>query len=303
MAPGRYALALALMLCVTMSASVVAQSPVPAPVVAQVPAPAQVVMQSPAPAQTEYIIGAQDVLAIAVYGATDLSGKFTVEADGSFTFPLIGRVKAAGLSLRQFEAELRKQLADGYFKNPQVSVAVDTYGSQRIFVVGEVQRPGTYPLSGDITLIEALAKAGSVTAFSAPEAIVVRAPVGKQAAGPILPGQRADANDIVRVNVDNLQSGAFSLNLTLHDGDTVFVPRAETIYIFGQVRSPGAYALRSIDTTVLQALALAGGITDRGASNRIRIARIVKGEKKEIKVKLTDHVLPGDTIIVPERFF
>jgi polysaccharide export outer membrane protein len=265
--------------------------------------PASALAQSPAPAQTGYVIGAQDVLAIAVYDAPDLSGKFTVESDGSFTFPLIGRVKAAGLSLRQFEAELKKKLADGYFRNPQVSVAVEMYRSQRIFIVGEVRNPGTYPLTGDMTLIEALARAGSVTASSSPEAIIVRAPAGKQLVGPTLPGQQADATDVVRVNVDELQSGALSQNLALRDGDTVFVPRAETIYIFGQVRSPGAYSLRSVNTTVLQALSLAGGITDRGASNRIRISRIVKGEKKEIKVKLTDRVLPGDTIIVPERFF
>ena len=259
--------------------------------------------QTPPAPNSEYVIGAQDVLTVSVWESPDLSGKFTVEADGSFTFPLIGRVKAAGLTLRQFEAELRKKLADGYFKNPQVSVAVETYRSQRIFIVGEVRNPGTFPLTGDMTLIEALSRAGSTTPSASQEAVIVRAPSGKQPAGPILPGQEPDANDVVRVNIDDLQSGNLTQNVALHDGDTIFVPRAETIYVFGQVKNPGAYALQSKDTTVLQALSLAGGVTDRGATNRIRIARIVKGEKQEIKVKLTDKVLPGDTIIVPERFF
>jgi len=257
----------------------------------------------PDQARAEYLIGAQDVLTITVWDSPDLSGKFTVEADGSFTFPLIGRVKAGGLSLRQFEGELRKKLADGYFKNPQVSVAVESYRSQRIFIVGEVRSPGTYPLTGDMTLIEAIARAGSMTPAASLEAIVVRAPAGRRADGPILPGQKAEAAETQRVNLRDLQSGVLSQNIALRDGDTIFVPRAESIYVFGQVRSPGAYALQDAQTTVLQALSLAGGVTDRGATGRIKIVRVVKGEKKELKVKLGDLVLPGDTIIVPEKFF
>ena len=253
------------------------------------------------PSPTGYVIGPQDVLTITVWESPDLSGKFTVEADGSFTFPLIGRVKAGGLTLRQCEAELKKRLADGYFKNPQVSVAVESYRSQRIFIVGEVRNPGTYPLTGDMTLIEAIARAGSTTISAGPEAIVVRAPAGKALSGPVLPG-RAES-EVIKVDLKELQSGALSQNVPLRDGDTIFVSRAESIYVFGQVKNPGAYALQSTETTVLQALSLAGGVTDRGATNRIKIVRVVEGEKKEVKVKLTDRVLPGDTIIVPERYF
>jgi polysaccharide biosynthesis/export protein len=93
-----------------------------------------------------------------------------------------------------------------------------------------------------------------------------------------------------------------SNNLLVHGGDTIFVPRAESLFVFGQVRSPGQYVVRS-GTTVMQVLSLAGGITDRGALNRVRIVRVVNGEKKEIKVTLSDTVQPGDTIVVPERFF
>ena len=253
--------------------------------------------------RVEYLIGSQDVLTVTVWDSPDLSGKYTVETDGSFTFPLIGRIKAGGLTLRQLEAELRKKLADGYFKNPQVSVAVESYRSQRIFIVGEVRSPGTYPLTGDMTLIEAIARAGSTTPNASPEAIIVRAAPGKTPAGPILPGQKADVAETRRVNLRELQSGALTQNIALRDGDTIYVPRAESIYVFGQVRSPGAYALQDAETTVLQALSLAGGVTDRGATNRIKIVRVVDGEKVELKVKLTDLVLPGDTIIVPEKYF
>src|SRR5437667_9942108 len=92
----------------------------------------------------DYIVGAQDVLGIAVWNQPDLTGKFTVEVDGTFTFPLIGRVKVGGLTLRQIETELRSRLTDGYFKNPQVSVAIESYKSERIFVGAEVNGGGAY---------------------------------------------------------------------------------------------------------------------------------------------------------------
>src|SRR5215831_19033889 len=82
----------------------------------------------------DYVIGPQDVLLIQVFDQPDLGGKYTVETDGTFTFPLVGRVKAGALTLRGFERELKARLADGYFKNPQITVAVEQYRSQRVFV-------------------------------------------------------------------------------------------------------------------------------------------------------------------------
>jgi polysaccharide export outer membrane protein len=248
-----------------------------------------------------YIIGPQDVLAIALYDQQDLSGKYTVEADGTFTFPLIGRVKAGGLTLRDVEQALRKELANGFFKNPQVSVAVEQYRSQRVFVMGEVRTPGPYPLVGDMTLIEALARAGSTTEHAAGEALIVRSTDTARPAGPVLPEQES-GTEVLRIDIKALQSGRLSSNAALRDGDTIFVPRAELVYVFGQVNRPGSYTLQR-GTTVLQALSLAGGVTDRGTTGRIRIARVVDGKKTEVRVKLEDTVLPGDTIIVPERFF
>jgi polysaccharide export outer membrane protein len=248
----------------------------------------------------DYVIGPQDVLSIQVFDQADLGGKYTVETDGTFSFPLIGRVKAAGMTLRGFETELRKKLADGYFKNPQVTVGVETYRSQRVFVMGEVRAPGPVPLTGGMTLIEALARAGSTMPTASGEVAIVRAPQG--AKGPVMPDEEKDV-DVVRASIKDLESGAMSQNVELHDGDTIFVPRAESIYVFGQVKNPGAYALVQRDTTVLQALSLAGGVTENGAMNRVKVIRIVNRDKKELKVKLTDMVRPGDTVVVPERFF
>lgn len=250
---------------------------------------------------TDYVVGPQDVLTITCYDQADLSGKFTIEADGTFTYPLIGRFRAGGLTLRKVEDALKKQLVDeGFFRNPQITVAVETYKSQKVFIVGEVRTPGTYPLSGNMSLVEAIARAGSTLPSSSGEAIIVHA--GENADGPTLPTKENDKN-VERVNLRELERGVFSQNSALRDGDTIFVPRAESIYVLGQVKNPNTYALQHKNTTVLQALALAGGVTDRGSMSRIVIIRIVKDEKKELKAKLTDTVLPGDTIVVRERFF
>jgi polysaccharide export outer membrane protein len=249
---------------------------------------------------TNYIVGAQDILTITSFDQEDLSGKYPVDSDGTFTFPLIGRVKAGGLTLRELEAELKRLLKDGFFNDPQLSVGVEEYKSQKIHIVGEVRNPGTYPLTGEMSLIEAIARAGSTLPSASGEALVVRAKPGQASGAPVLPN--GEDTDATTVDLKQLQSGALSQNIALKDGDTIFVPRAESIYVFGQVKNPGAYPIQR-GTTVLQALSLAGGITDRGATGRIKIMRIEKGKQVEVKVRLTDNVRPGDTIIVPERFF
>src|SRR5687768_13363657 len=229
----------------------------------------------------DYVIGAQDGLTIQGFDQTDLGGKYAVESDGTFSFPLIGRVKAGGMTLRSFEGELKSKLSDGYFKNPQVTVAVEQYRSQRVFVMGEVRSPGPVALTGGMTLIEALSRAGSTQPTASGELAVVRAPQG--ARGPLMPNQQS-ATEVFRASIRDLESGSLTQNIELRDGDTIFVPRAETAYVFGQVKNPGGYALQT-DTTVLQALSLAGGVTENGAMNRVRVVRIVNGTKQEIKIK------------------
>lgn len=249
---------------------------------------------------SDYVIGPQDILMITSFDQDNLSGKYPVDSDGTFTFPLVGRVKAGGLTLRQLEHELKRLLKDGFFKNPQLSVGVELYRSQKIHVVGEIRNPGTYPLTGDMSLIEAIARAGSTVPSASGEALIVRAKNGAAAVGPQMPGN--ESVEVRTVDLKELQSGALSQNFALRDGDTIFVPRAEAIYVFGQVKSPGAYAIQR-HTTVLQALSLAGGVTERGATGRIKIVRLEQSKTVEVRVKLNDVVRPGDTIIVPERFF
>jgi len=255
-------------------------------------------LAAPVAAQTDYQIGAQDVLTITVFGETDLSGKYTVEQDGTFTFPLIGRVTAGNVTLRTLEQDLKKKLADGYLRNPQVTVGIETYRSQRILVLGEVRSPAEYQLTGDMTLLAALARAGGPIPTASHEVIVVRSPRHPVA---VAGGAAAEA-EIIKVDLAELQAGNLALNIPLIDGDTITIPKAQSAFVTGEVKTPGAFPVER-GMTVLQLLSLAGGITERGADGRIRIMRTVNGKKIELKGKLSDAVLPGDTIVVPPKFF
>ena len=243
----------------------------------------------------DYIVGPADVLIITSYDQDDLSGKFTVENDGTFTFPMVGRVTVGGKTLREVETSLKALLVErGFFKSPQLTVAVDQYRSQKIFVLGEVRKPGVYTLSGVMRLVEALALADSTLPTAGNEIVIMPAANDQSS---------TEHKEATRVDRDDLESGKLSANVTLHDGDTILIPRAENVYVFGQVKNPGAYPRHQDDMTVLQALSLAGGVTDRGSMGRIEILRVVAGAQQEIKAQLTDHVHANDTIIVPERYF
>jgi polysaccharide export outer membrane protein len=252
--------------------------------------------------QRLYVVGTNDVLTITVYNQAQLSGKFVVEADGTFAYPLLGRVAAGGLSIRAVEDKVRQGLAGGFLKDPQITVTVDQYRSQQIFVMGEVKQPGPFPFTGSMTLIEALARAGSVTERAGTEAVIVRSLTGAAAAPASIPTANAAGGDTIRVDLQKLQSGTLAQNVMLRPGDTIFVPRAETVFVSGQVRMPGEYPIRA-GMTVRQALALAGGVTDRGSARRVQIIRVVDGKEMTIGGDLQKTVEAGDTIVVNERFF
>jgi polysaccharide export outer membrane protein len=268
------------------------------------PAPAAPVPAAPATADARlYTVGPNDVLVLTVYNQPQLSGKFTVEADGSVSVPLLGRVAAGGMSVRAIEDKVRERLlAAGYLNDPKVTVVVDQYRSQQIFVMGEVKQPGSLQFTGSMTLIEALARAGSTTERAGMEVMVVRSPSGSGSGAPA-PGPNATDANTIRVNLQGLQSGALSQNVPLQPGDTIFVPRAETVFVSGEVRNPGEYVIRTSGMTVRQALALAGGLTERGSSRRVQIVRLVNGKEMTINVTMQEALKAGDTIVVHERFF
>jgi polysaccharide export outer membrane protein len=257
-------------------------------------------------AAQEYVVGPDDVLQVTVWGRPELTGKFTLDSEGTVQLPIIDRVPVGGLTTRAIEDAIKKRLAAGYLKNPQVSVEVAEYRSQRVSVQGEVKQPGTITLSGDTTLLDVLSRVGSVTVEAGDEILVLRQAASHTGAQKdeegAAPSRANAAPQVVRIDLMQLQNGDTSQNIILRDGDTVLVPRGEKVYVTGQVRAPGAYTIRK-STTVLQALALAGGVTEQGASGRTRVLRRVNGKEQKVDVKLDDIVQPGDTIVVPARFF
>ena len=189
-----------------------------------------------------------------------------------------------------------------------MNVQVAQYRSQHVYVMGEVRAAGSYPLTGGMTLIEAIADAGASTPDASGDVVIVR-PKDGHAVGPGgIPGTKGAANDaeVLHVDLAAIQNGAMDKNLQLRDGDTVFVGRAQSVYVFGEVKSPNAYPLPR-NTTVMQAITLAGGPTPDAAMNRVTIVRFVNGKSTEVKVGQdelqTMLIQPGDTIKVPTRWF
>jgi polysaccharide export outer membrane protein len=297
----------------------------------------------PAAAQSsrpgDYEIGPGDVLKVVVLGQAEMTGNFTVGPDGMVAFPILGKVKASETTTLELERKLTVLLADGILKRPQVTVTVGEYGSQKVFVTGEVQRPGQYSLKADRSLLALLGDIGPLGSNVGHEVIVVRPPSGVPAAtGPAVPlslteepgtetaerpsgesppAQSAPAptdsgipglpfvapgSEVFRVSLLELQSGNPEKNIALRAGDTVYFPRASQVYVMGSVARPGPYRYQE-GMTVLQALTLAGGVTERGSAGRTKVIRIVNGKKVEKKVKATELVQPEDTLVVPERFF
>jgi polysaccharide export outer membrane protein len=265
----------------------------PAQTAAPAPAGPPAAAQTKTTAPDNYVIGPQDQLSITVFGEESLTGKFRVENDGFFNFPFLERVRAAGRTLQDVQAEMTKRLLDeGFLRSPQVRVEIDQYKSQTIFVTGEVRNPNEYTMTGSsITLLQALAMAGSPTANASNEVIISRQP-----------SQPGAETEIIKFDRRDLELGRVGYDVTLKDGDVINVPKAQTFFISGFVRNPGTYVLDT-GLTVEQAIALAGGLTERGSDRRIQASRMVKGKPTDVDIRLDDKVLPGDTIKVPSRFF
>ena len=267
-----------------------AQTTAPAPVsppVAKAPAP-------PASVEMDYAVGPQDVLNVRIYGEEKMSGRIRVDNDGTLPFEYLGRVKVEGMTTAQIEAYLTKALGDGYLRNPQVSVEVVEYRSQSVFVTGEVRMPNKYSLPGNSTLMDVLTYAGSVTPNAGNWVHITHARQGADTRGPA-----ASAEYDMRVNLRDIQTGK-AQNIKMRDGDTVYVPKSERVWVVGQVRNVGGIVYEE-GMTVFEAIAAAGGITEKGSSTRIEIIRLENGQRKSIDAKQTDVLKPGDQVNVRTR--
>jgi polysaccharide export outer membrane protein len=246
----------------------------------------------------EYRIGAKDILEIAVFELPELSQTVRVSEDGSISLSILGKVEVAGLTAQELEKRLAVLLDQQYTKGAHVTVFIKEF--QKVSVIGAVGKPGQYELVGPTTLLQIIALAGGLTAQAVNEIYVYRqAPEGKQT--------------IISFSIEDLASGSQDFNLQLRPQDIVLIPidQTENVYIFGEVKTPGAVPyLASKRITLLQAISQAGGTTEWAKKTRLLIKRRDRVTGKEIKIevnlkdiisgKVADIILEeGDVVIVP----
>lgn len=268
-------------------------------------------LAAPGLAQTagEYTIGVGDKLAINVWQRPDLGATVIVDSQGDVTLPLIGAIRAAGLTQARLGEELTRRLSFVDRDVSLVTVSVAEYNSRRVFVMGEVAKPGPYSFPVMPGVWEAIREAGGPT----PDAALTRVRIVPPAsAGTPL------VIDLERV----LATGDFSLLPALTPGTTIMIPRLEAsgtegdvVYVYGYVKAPGAFSIDNA-RTALHAVLAAGGPLDGADMGAVHVVRPGPVQARVFDVDLHDYtmrgelfpnltLLPGDTITVPrsQKFF
>jgi len=248
----------------------------------------------PAQAQVrDYIIGPGDILSIRVFQSPDLSLEARVSEGGTINYPLIGEVNVSGQSTAGIGALLAKRLRDGNFlKQPYVTVGIVQFRSLQVSVLGQVARPGKYPMeqSGSrVTEVLAIAGGTLPTAADAVQ-LITRGDDGKE--------RKIDI-DIPAI----VQAGEISKDVLVKNGDIVFVARAPMFYIYGEAQRPGQYRVER-GMNVMQALAVGGGPTTRGTDRGLRISRRdSSGKLNTREADPNELIYPDDVLLVRERIF
>lgn len=236
-------------------------------------------------------LGPGDVLKVTVYGQPDLSLEARVTESGTISYPLIGEVKVGGMTPVAAEKKIAGLLEHGgYLKKPQVNIAVAQNQSQQVSVLGQVQKPGKYPVESTRSLTDIIALAGGLTQDAGDRVTLIRNRNGK------VHKEEVDLYEVMK-------SGNAKQNLRLQTNDVVFVERAPRFYIYGEVQHPGTYKLER-NMTVLQALSVGGGLSPRGTDRGIRVKRRgPDGNTVEITAKHDDIVQVDDVVYVRESLF
>lgn len=287
----------------------------------------------------EYRIGPGDLLDISVFEAPELSREVRVSERGEISLPLVGAVRASGLTPGEEESVLEESLRESYMKDPQVSVFVKEMQSHPVSVFGEVKKPGTFQIPRPRSLVEILSMAEGLTDAAGDTVLVIHQepPIGasqpvaarpsareglgavrpvstKVPSGPLAARapEAAPQASVEEIHLKSLlESGDDRFNVLVYPGDVVKVPPAGLIYVVGEVKRPGGFQLKNNENiSVLQAIALAEGLTRTSAKNGARIIRTdeATGQRQEIPIrlgrilsgKISDPVLePRDILFIP----
>jgi len=224
----------------------------------------------------DYKIGPEDLLEISVFEDEKLSKTVRVSFQGNINFPLLGVLKVKGLTAGELEREIRDLLAEKYFQDPNVSVFIKEYRNQRISIIGAVEKPGVYEVSGQKTVLDLMAISGGLKEDAGQLLFLIRPPNADEGA-PKKPEEKGSIQEAVRTFVVNLEEllikGDLSQNLPLLHGDVINIPLSGRIYVGGQVKSPGGFPIKGKKITVSQAVTLAGGLSEKAAGSDTKIFR------------------------------
>jgi polysaccharide export outer membrane protein len=270
------------------------------------PAPAGGAPPAPVPAAVptaEYQVGPGDVLDVTVYDNPELSRIPTVQTNGAISYPLLGEVQVAGLTVAEIQRKITNLLAKDYLVNPQVEVKVSKYESQFVSVVGEVNAPGRKPLRGRTRLIDALIESGGFKPSASGEVVITRVD------GTFEGGQKTIT---VRLSGSRSPQDLVNLELPLKNGDIITASPKYFVTVDGEVNRPGRYPIES-DLTVTGAVSLAGGLTRFGSTSvKVRRTEAESGKTTMIEIDLKDIrngkkpdvvLQPNDVVSVSRRFF
>lgn len=250
-------------------------------------------------AQDEYRIGVDDVLSISVWEAPNLSLEVVVRPDGMISFPLLDDIPAEGKTPLELKAYLTKSLAP-FIKEPIVTVIVRSFNSLKVYIQGEVVKPGSYPYREKVSLAEVVAMAGGIKNETADylKAFVMRE------------GKKIDV-DFYKL----FREGDISQNILLKPSDTIFIPDnfSSRLTVLGFVVEPGSMNYRK-GMTVLDAILLAKGFSERADLDSTTVIRMVNGKEEKIEVDMEAVMeegdmeknillLPADKIIVKEKWY
>jgi len=261
----------------------------------------------------DYKIGPEDLVEISVFEEEKLNKAVRVSSQGNISLPLLGILRVKGLTANELEKEIRDLLAEKYLQDPHVSVFIKEYRSQRISVIGAVEKPGIFEVTGRKSILDMLAMAGGLKEDAGQLLFLIRPPrledeVAKESKDTDEPIPRTYVIDLEEL----LVKGDLSLNLPLTHGDVINIPISGKIFVGGEVKSPGGFPLKGKKMTVSQAITMAGGLIPEadGAETKIfrysgkgteretlsaNVYAIQKGESEDPYLK------ENDIIIVPKH--
>ena len=249
----------------------------------------------------EYQIGAKDLLEISVFEVPELNITVRVSENGMITLPLLGDVQAAGLNRADLEKRIAAMLEKSYLRNAQVTIFIKEFQSKKVSIMGAVKNPGMLDLIGRQSLLQVISMAGGLSEQASDTVVIFR----QFKSGPGLS---------LTIRLDELLLKANPrYNIPIFPGDIINVPGSQflDIYVFGQVKNPGAVRMKmgSDQVTLLRAIAQAGGFSDRARRGKVQVTRTENGVEKKIHIDVKeildggrkDFVLQAfDVIFVPE---